>query len=50
MIYKTDAILEILADLTHKTQNLSMIPIVPSVIQTYRLYPGTEIDECRENH
>ena len=50
MIYKTDAILEILADLGHKIQNLSMIPIVPSAIQSYRLDPGTEIEESRENH
>ena len=34
MICKTDAILGILADLGHKIQNLSMIPIMPSVIQT----------------
>ena len=42
MTYKTDAILEILADLGHKIQILSMIPIVPSVIQTYRVYPGVD--------
>lgn len=42
MTYKTDAILEILADLGHKIQILSMIPIMPSVIQTYRVYPGVD--------
>jgi len=46
MIYKTDAILEILVDLGHKIQNLNMIPIVPSVIQTYRLDPGIDAKSC----
>ena len=45
VMYKTNIVLEIHADLRDNTQNLKMTPVILSLTQTYR--QSTEIDDKR---